>query len=91
MKTEVIWPLLWLSLFVYGIYRAAIAPALRWGRALTIEEYAKQNPETKTQNGMTCVFCGSRSIRNWGIRDENSKKRLHICNHCGKTLYRSKA
>ncbi len=70
----------------YYIYKAITCP---WSKALTIEEYAKQHPESKTRNGMTCAFCGSRSIRNWGLDNANSVKRLHQCNHCGKTLYRS--
>jgi hypothetical protein len=82
--------LVWLSGMGIGLYKHIIGPSRRWSAALTIEEYAKQNPEAKTQGGMSCVFCGSRSIRNWGIIDAKSPKRLHICNHCGKTLYRSK-
>lgn len=81
---------LWFSIVIFGIYKT-IAPSRRWAKTATIEEYSKQNPGAKTPHGMVCASCGSRSIRNWGIRDENSKKRLHICNHCGKTLYRSKA
>lgn len=83
--------LIWCIVFFGVMYAKTIAPTMRWSKAATIEEYSKHNPGAKTPHGMTCAFCGSRSIRNWGIRDQNSKKRLHICNHCGKTLYRSKA
>lgn len=83
--------LLWFGGMLSAIYFGGIAPARKWSKTLSIEDYSKQNPEAKTPHGMACAFCGSRSIRNWGIRGPHSKKRLHICNHCGKTLYRSKA
>lgn len=83
--------LLWCIGFFGGIYVKVVAPARRWSKAPTIDEYSRQNPEAKTPHGMACASCGSRSIRNWGIIDAKSRKRLHICNHCGKTLYRSKA
>jgi hypothetical protein len=54
-----------------------------------LEEYIQQNPKCATENGIKCVNCGSRSIKNWGLYKSNSKERLHICNHCNSTLYKS--
>lgn len=55
----------------------------------TLEEYIKDNPQCYTGNGIKCVNCGSKSIRNWGALSANSPYRTHICNHCGTHLYRS--
>jgi hypothetical protein len=54
----------------------------------TVHQYAKQNPGN-AQGGMSCSRCGSRSIRVWREQVFVKVRQYHICNHCGKTLYRS--
>lgn len=54
-----------------------------------LHEYVLENPQCRTDNGIKCVSCGSKSIKNWGINGANSNYRVHICNHCGLSLYRS--
>lgn len=54
----------------------------------TVEQYAKANPGNAT-GGMSCNRCGSRSIRVWREQAFIKVRQYHICNHCGKTLYRS--
>ena len=81
-------------LFVIFIlfYLILIRPFYRsWKKLPTMAEYVRQNPNCKTNSGITCVNCGSRSIRNWGLTHSMDKRRCHICNHCGVKLYRSES
>lgn len=55
----------------------------------TLNKYLQNNPKCRTNSGIKCNNCGSKSIRNWGITHANSFLRMHNCNHCGITLYRS--
>jgi len=55
---------------------------------LTFQEYVSTNPTVKTGNGIKCIFCGSKSLKNWGIDGPESKKRSVTCNHCSSRLYR---
>ena len=55
----------------------------------TLNEYVKEYPHCNTGNGIKCVNCGSKSIRNWGKFGANGSFRVHICNHCCWHLYRS--
>lgn len=62
---------------------------LKYKKIQLLEVYLAENPMCKTDNGIKCVHCGSKSIRNFGLYRADDAKRLHICNSCGKTLYRS--
>lgn len=55
----------------------------------TLKSYLKVYPHCHTSHGIKCCNCGSKSIRNWGIKHSNSFFRIHNCNHCGVSLYRS--
>ncbi|MBB3011262.1 hypothetical protein [Cupriavidus alkaliphilus] len=56
----------------------------------TLESYRRQHPNcARNGGGMTCVHCGSRSIRLWRQQVLLSVRHYHRCNHCGKTLYTS--
>jgi DNA-directed RNA polymerase subunit RPC12/RpoP len=55
---------------------------------LTFLEYIEANPETKTQSGIKCNICGSKSLKNWGMGGAQSKNRSISCNHCSTKLYR---
>lgn len=39
--------------------------------------------------GISCLLCGSKSVRQLGWAAKNDPRRLHSCNHCNTTLYRS--
>ncbi|MCU8019077.1 hypothetical protein L5M36_19635 [Shewanella sp. SM72] len=60
-----------------------------WQQHQTFDEYIKINPNKKTSHGMKCSQCNSSSIRSWGIDGPSDKRRVHICNHCNKELYRT--
>ena len=68
---------------------SSIKPHRQWESIATMEEYLIQHPECKTQRGIQCAKCHSSSIRNWGLCENNNAERCCICNHCGKSLYRS--
>ena len=55
-----------------------------------LEDYLKKNPDCGTGRGIRCFNCGSGSIRDWGYSGRDSSWRVHICNSCGKVLYRTK-
>lgn len=61
-----------------------------WGfnQHLTLENYLNEHPHCKTQNGIQCFKCNSRSIKNWGFEHARDERRVFICNHCNTTLYR---
>lgn len=61
----------------------------KWKSIPTIKDYLARHPECKTGQGIKCVNCGSKSIKNWGLKSSNDQRRLFICNHCGANLYRS--
>lgn len=39
--------------------------------------------------GISCLLCGSKSVRQLGWAAKNDPRRLHSCNYCNTTLYRS--
>ena len=55
----------------------------------TLPEYLETNPMCQTKTGIKCKVCGSKSIKNWGIRNRHDQYRMFICNHCDTHLYRS--
>ena len=55
----------------------------------TLPQYLQSHPECKTDTGIKCRVCGSKSIKTWGIRNQNDQCRMFICNHCDAHLYRS--
>ena len=55
----------------------------------TLPEYLDENQECRTETGIKCKVCGSKSIKNWGIRNRHDQYRMFICNHCDTHLYRS--
>src|SRR3990167_2470932 len=46
-------------------------------------------PNHNSRNGSTCCYCGSRSIRHFGLVARNDQRRIHTCNHCNANLYRT--
>ncbi|MGB0281119.1 MAG: hypothetical protein ACPGAE_02915 [Neptuniibacter sp.] len=60
-----------------------------WKKMPTILDYTSEHPDCRSENGIKCCYCGSKSIRNWGLNSPNDDRRVFICNHCGSDLYRS--
>ena len=56
----------------------------------TLDEYLKENPKSKTPNGISCANCGSRSFRNYGVSSPTDHRRLITCNSCSSHLYHAK-
>lgn len=56
---------------------------------LTLDQYIKKYPDRATKHGIRCIVCNSSSIRNWGYEGATDRRRLFICNHCNKRLYRN--
>ncbi len=67
----------------------AILSSRKYKKIPDLNLYLTENKDCETNQGIKCKHCNSRSIRNFGLRNANDTDRLHICNSCGKTLYRS--
>ena len=74
--------------FLVG-YIPAKVKVNKWRGVCTIEEYLEKNSNCKSNNGISCCHCNSRSIRSWGVVDAEDRKRIHTCNHCNAQLYRT--
>ncbi len=87
-QLEILWAsnIFFLCLFFIG-YKWKVS---NWRKQYpnTLESYLKQNPQAKTDNGIKCVTCGSKSLKNWGESGPKSKRRSITCNHCSSKLYR---
>ena len=86
---EIIYVVPYLIIFaiIFGIYKWRYSK-WRTDFPLTFQEYVSANPSVKTGNGIKCISCGSKSLKNWGIDGPESKKRSVTCNHCSSKLYR---
>lgn len=82
---QFIFPLFILLILGFTIIR----PLYNWKQMPTLSAYIESNPHAKTNNGIKCNVCGSRSIKNWGLFNAQSYQRIFSCNHCGTELYRS--
>lgn len=81
----------WLAFIIFAIFFVIKLSSMNsdWLSHPTVEKYIADNPECKTNQGLKCAKCGSKSIKNWGVHGPNGKRRLFTCNHCGTKLYRS--
>lgn len=61
----------------------------RWLRYPDVELYISKTVPAGRKSGIACRHCGSRSIRQLGWDDRHDTRRLHICNQCNNSLYRS--
>ena len=82
------------ALFVYWVNRLKQQERDRihrgWLRLPVVDKYAEQHqPNRRGQNGCACCYCGSRSIRQFGLEARNDQRRIHACNHCNARLYRT--
>lgn len=66
-----------------------VTPSKAWRTTLTLHEYLEKYPHCRTSRGIQCAACNSTSIKNWGVRGADDRKRFFICNHCNSRLYRS--
>lgn len=61
-----------------------------WLRAPEVDQYMKNNLKNGgRRQGIYCCHCGSRSIRQPGVDNRYDRRRIHICNMCNTTLYRT--
>lgn len=81
--------LAWVVICVFANYLGLLAYFLTRGGPPTRERYVEAHPGCLTPRGMSCYHCGSQSIRVWREQAFVKVRQYHICNHCGKTLYRS--
>ncbi len=87
------------SLIIYALFitpriaaqkrRAAESVQQDWESAPDLQRYLSQHPLCRTRLGVRCFHCGSDSARDWGLISRGDSRRLHICNDCSTTLYRS--
>lgn len=82
-----LWAVLCTGSSYIGLVLLALLPS---SSVPTLQEYQLRFPQSTTPRGMRCAHCGSGSIRLWRHRTLLSRQQFHSCNHCGKTLYRSK-
>jgi hypothetical protein len=75
-----------ISLFAYFGW---IKPHQNWLSWPTLEQYWSQHPDCRTNNGVKCYNCGSRSTRHYGWKERADKRRIHKCNQCSTVLYRT--
>lgn len=61
----------------------------QWLSWPTLEQYWSQHAECKTNNGVKCYKCGSRYTRHLGWTVRSDTRRIHSCNQCSTTLYRT--
>lgn len=87
MSQEMFW------LIFIGIWVIAIANImfrlLRFYSLPSLKTYIRNHPDCKTQSGIACCHCGSKSIRLWGLTSPESILKIFLCNHCGSRLYRN--
>ena len=80
----------WLiALLVGGIFLYRYLTRTRWEELPTLRAYLEKFPRCQTDRGIRCRHCQSGSIRNWGFKSIDDARRLFICNHCGRILYRN--
>ena len=75
--------------FYYMFFYTRLREHIEWSSLPNFGQYLELHSECKTGKGASCAQCNSRSIKNWGISSANDKRRVHICNHCNKKLYKS--
>lgn len=73
------------AIFFYPYYKKQ----KHWDSLPLLTTYLSKHPNCKHRKGISCFNCNSGSIRNRGVNGANDPRRLHICNHCNTTLYRS--
>ena len=57
---------------------------------LTLQQYIDKHPSAKTKTGIACAMCGSKSLRNLGVKRASDSRRLVSCNSCSTALYHAK-
>lgn len=61
-----------------------------WLRLQEVDVYINNNINGHgLRQGISCLQCGTRSIRQHGVDSRHDPRRVHICNQCNSTLYRT--
>ncbi len=62
-----------------------------WRRLPIVDEYIKKHPQALINNKyLSCCYCGSSNIKNWGLFGASDLYRVFVCNYCGNILYRNR-
>ena len=83
------------SWFILGIFTQFFSTALlyylghKYKNWLSVDQYISKHPNSNSGSGISCLKCGSKSIRNTRINKADNLRRLHYCNSCGEQLYYS--
>lgn len=83
------WPsFIWFCAIPYFVYRAK--QHADWESWPSFSDYSQgRNAEGDLKVKLDCYSCGNRSMRNIGFSGNTDTRRLHVCNQCSTTLYRS--
>ncbi len=78
--------------FALIFYFLLYLPQKNWNKTHpdTLEKYLQKFPKAKTQTGIACGTCGSKSLRNLGVQNATDRRRLVSCNSCSANLYHAK-
>ena len=60
-----------------------------WSKWPTLEQYWAKYPNCRTNRGTRCHYCGSGNIWQYGWSKRSDERRIHRCNQCQRTLYRT--
>lgn len=85
-RNRILWAGICFVTSILGVIALLLLPDRRFP---SVDDYVSANPQCKTSNGISCANCGSRSIRLWRDQVLLKTHQYHLCNSCGKTLYRS--
>lgn len=76
-------------MIIATLYYFYMKPLKSWMSWPTIEDYWKAFPDHKTDKGIKCYKCNSVHINNIGWEAKSDWKRVHVCNQCNTSLYRT--
>ena len=85
--------LIYIGVFAFVCFLAYfgwIKPHQNWLAWPTLEQYWSQHPDCRTDTGVKCYNCGSKSTLQYGWSKKSDRRRAHKCNQCSKALYRTK-
>jgi hypothetical protein len=79
---------IWFCMIPYFVLRAKTHAD--WESWPTFTDHCRAREiDTTAITNINCYSCGAHSIKNIGFTNSSDNRRLHICNQCSATLYRS--
>ncbi|MGX0939431.1 hypothetical protein ACUXQ2_005527 [Cupriavidus metallidurans] len=85
-RNRFLWAAICFCTSLIGLVALILLPSRKHPK---LADYLQAHPECQTTHGVTCAYCGSRSIRLWRETGFMIARQYHMCNSCGKTLYTS--